>query len=125
MTDGEAPLRPRRPFGQRTNRVLFYGMLVGFALVFAAFASNSELDFIGLPLVLACASALFVGPAVTLALPPFRSRPAAERVPLRFPPVLSAVGGPPISVFWAPAAEGPAAFPAGPPLTAPARWSRP
>src|SRR2546426_12687930 len=93
MTDGAAPPPPRRPFGQRTNRVLFYGMLVGLALVFAAFASNSELIFIGVPLVLVCASVLFVGPAVTLALPPFRSRPAADRVPRGFPGCLGAGGG--------------------------------
>ena len=123
MTDGAALPPPRRPFGQRTNRVLFYGMLVGLALVFAAFASNSELIFIGVPLVLVCASALFVGPAVTLALPPFRSRPAAERVPLRFPALLSGVGVAAISVFWARAAEGPAAFAAGLALTAAGGWT--
>jgi len=123
MTDGAALPPPRRPFGQRTNRVLFYGMLVGLALVFAAFASNSEFVFIGVPLVLVCASALFVGPAVTLALPPFRSRPAAERVPLRFPALLSGVGVAAISVFWARAAEGPAAFAAGLALTAAGGWT--
>ena len=123
MTDGAALPPPRRPFGQRTNRVLFYGMLVGLALVFAAFASNSELVFIGLPLVLVCAGALFVGPAVALALPPFRSRPAAERVPQRFPALLSGVGVAAISVFWARAAEGPAAFAAGLALTAAGGWT--
>jgi len=123
MTDSAPPPAPRRPFGQRTNRVLFYAMLLGLALVFAAFASNSELVFIGLPLVLVCASALFIGPAVTLALPPFRSRPAAERVPLRFPAILSAIGVAAIGALWARAAEAPAAFAAGLALVVVAGWT--
>src|SRR5437773_2916127 len=109
MTDGAALPPPRRPFGQRTNRVLFYGMLVGLALVFAAFASNSELIFIGVPLGLVCAGALFVGPAVALGLPPFRSRPAAERVPQRSPALLSGVRVAASSVCWARAGRGRAA----------------
>lgn len=123
MTDSARPSPPRRPFGQRTNRVLFYGMLVGLALVFAAFAGNEELVFIGLPLVLVCAGALFIGPAVTLALPPFRSRPAAERVPLCYPAILSGIGVAAIGAFWARAAEGPAAFAAALALVVAAGWT--
>ena len=98
-------------------------MLVGLALVFAAFAGNEELVFVGLPLVLVCASALFVGPAVTLALPPFRARPAAERVSVRFPAILSGIGVAAIGVFWARAAEGPAAFAAGLALVVASAWA--
>src|SRR3989449_6690305 len=123
MTDGAAPPPPRRPFGQRTNRVLFYGMLVGLALVFAAFASNSELVFIGLPLVLVCAGALFIGPAVTLALPPFRSRPAADRAALRFPAVLSGIGLAAVGVALARAATSPEWFDAGLVMVSAGTWA--
>ena len=114
---------PRRSFGRRTNLVLFIGMVVGLALVLGAIASNSELALIGLPLLLVCAGALFIGPAVTLALPPFRSRPAADRAALRFPAVLSGVGLAALGTLWAQAAEGTAGFAAGLALAAAGGWA--
>src|SRR3989442_9148418 len=110
MSDPATTPPPRRPFGQRSNRILFYGMLAGLALIFAAFVTDSAVIAVGLPLVLVCASALFAGPAVTLALPPFRSRPAAERVALRFPAVLSGIGLAAIGALWAHAATAPGGF---------------
>src|SRR5205809_6707279 len=96
---------PRRSFGRRTNLVLFIGMVVGLALVLGAIATNSDIMLLCLPLVLVCAGALFICPAVTLALPPFRSRPAADRVALRIPAVLSAIALAPLGSLWAQAAE--------------------
>jgi hypothetical protein len=100
------PPAARRTFGQRTNRVLFYGMLLGLLVILGGIALNSEFAMIGLPLVLVCASLLFIGPVVTLALPAFRSRITAERVGLRFPALLSGVGLAAIGGYWAHAADG-------------------
>jgi len=117
-----APSR-RRPFGQRTNRVLFLGMLVGLLLVLGAVATNSDFLLLGLPLVLAGAGALFAGPAVTLVLPAFRSRTAAERVALRIPAVLSGIGVAGIGVLLAQAATGAGGFAAGLALAAAGGWA--
>ncbi len=114
---------PRRSFGRRTNLVLFIGMVVGLALVLGAIASNSELALIGLPLVLVCAGALFIGPAVTLALPPFRSRPAADRAALRFPAVLSGIGLAAVGVALARAATSPEWFDAGLVMVSAGTWA--
>ena len=113
----------RRPFGQRTNRVLFYGMLAGLGLIFAAFVTDSAVIAVGLPLVLVCASALFAGPAVTLALPAFRSRPAAERAGLRIPAVLSGIGVAGIGVLLTQAATAAGGFAAGLVLAAAGGWA--
>jgi len=113
----------RRPFGQRTNRVLFLGMLVGLLLVLGAIATNSDFLLLGLPLVLAGAGALFAGPAVTLVLPAFRSRTAAERVALRIPAVLSGIGVAGIGVLLAQAATGAGGFAAGLALAAAGGWA--
>ncbi len=114
---------PRRSFGRRTNLVLFIGMVVGLALVLGAIATNTDIMLLGLPLVLVCAGALFIGPAVTLALPPFRSRPAADRVALRIPAVLSGIGLAALGALWAQAAEGTAGFAAGLALAAAGGWA--
>ena len=123
MSDPVATLPRRRPFGRRTNLVLFIGMVVGLALVLGAIATNSDIMLLGLPLVLVCAGALFIGPAVTLALPPFRSRPAADRVALRIPAVLSGIGLAALGALWAQAAEGTAGFAAGLALAAAGGWA--
>src|SRR6266581_3357343 len=84
---------PRRSFGRRTNLVLFIGMVVGLALVLGAIATNSDI--------------------MLLALPPFRSRPAADRAALRFPAALSGVGLAALGVALAHAATTPEWFDAG------------
>ena len=114
---------PRRSFGRRTNLVLFIGMVVGLALVLGAIATNSDIMLLGLPLVLVCAGALFIGPAVTLALPPFRYRPAADRAALRFPAVLSGIGLAAVGVALARAATSPEWFDAGLVMVSAGTWA--
>src|SRR5437773_4372794 len=114
---------PRRSFGRRTNLVLFIGMVVGLALVLGATAPNAGILLLGLPLGLVCAGALCSGPAGTLALPPFRSRPAADRAALRFPAVLSGIGLAAVGVALARAATSPEWFDAGLVMVSAGTWA--
>ncbi len=117
---------PSRPFGQTFNRILRIlaaGTLVGIGALITGQALNDELLLLGLLLAFICGALIFVAPAITLALPAFRSRPAPLREVMRVPAALSGVGIAALGALCVIVATDSAWRAAGLLLAAPGAWA--